>query len=95
MSSFQTFFRTIVMLVVLGLAVKAWFHFGMTVEKVQEFGAKAIEIAQEAWNEYRQSQNAPPTLAGNGPPQLQPAPAPFMCADRLILQVRIRQARIG
>jgi hypothetical protein len=75
MAALKTLFRTVVMLAVLVILVKAWFHFELTVDKVQEFGARVVQMAQDAWNEYQDSRQANPALVGD--PQLHLGPAPF------------------
>ena len=73
MASFQTFFRTVVMLATLGLLAKLWYHHGPTVEELQVIGARVSEIAQQAWADYWQSRDGGSSLAGEPPA----APAPF------------------
>jgi hypothetical protein len=77
MTSFQTFFRTVVMLATLGLLAKAWYHYGPSLAELQVIGARVSQVAQEAWAEYWQSQDANSSLADN--PRLPGAgPAPFL-----------------
>jgi hypothetical protein len=79
MSSFQTFFRTVVMLATMGLVAKAWYHYGPTVDELQVIALRVTELAQQAWVDYWQSSDSSSALADD--PQLPPSagpPAPFV-----------------
>ena len=45
MASFQTFFRTVVMLATLGLVAKAWYLYGPSVDEMKTIGARVAEVA--------------------------------------------------
>ena len=78
MSSFQTFFRTVVMLAVLGIVAKAWYLYGPSVTEMKTIGARMSVVVQEAWNDYWQK---PSGNALANDPRVSPnagAPAPFV-----------------
>jgi hypothetical protein len=75
MAALRTVFRALVMFAALVILVKAWFHFGLSIDKVQDFGARVVQMAQDAWSEYQQSQPGTPALVGD--PDLNAGPAPF------------------
>jgi hypothetical protein len=52
MASFQTFFRTVVMLITLGLLAKAWYLYGPSVDELKTIGARVSEVTSQAWREY-------------------------------------------
>jgi len=77
MASLQTFFRMVVMLAVLGMLAKAWYHFGLSIEEVKSIGSSVVEVAEREWNNYWQ-RPAADVLADD--PRLPPTasvPAPF------------------
>jgi hypothetical protein len=73
MSSLQTFFRTVVMLVVLGIGAKFWFLYGPSVGELQTIGVRVVELSKEAINNYWKSPTGN-TLAGDSQAATQPAP---------------------
>jgi hypothetical protein len=78
MASFQTFFRTVVMLATLGIVAKVWYLHGPNVDEMKAIGSRVAEVAQEAWTNYWQ---APPGDAlADDPrlPRIGGAPAPFV-----------------
>lgn len=98
MPSLTTVSRAIVMIVAGVIVVKGWQLYGPSNEQVKNFAAAALETAQTAWNGTAASGNeppvvdprsAPPTLAGNAEPRVQPliesapqlAPLPKESAD--------------
>jgi hypothetical protein len=79
MASFQTFFRTVVMLATLGIVAKAWYLYGPTVDEMKVIGTRAAEVAQKAWTDYWQKSNDG-ALADDDPrlPTTSGPPAPFV-----------------
>lgn len=80
MASFQTFFRTVVMLATLGLIAKVWYHYGLSIDEMKSIGARVSEVAEEEWTKYWQkpadsSLADDPRLPAMGGP-----PAPFVPA---------------
>jgi hypothetical protein len=71
MPSFTTIYRTMVMIAVGAIGVKAWQLYGPNNEQVKSTVAKGIEMAQAAWNKQRSS-GADSGLAAN-PAVLEPA----------------------
>ena len=75
MRSFQTFFRTVVMLATLGLLAKAWYLYGPSVQEMKTIGARVAEVASQTWTEYWQK---PADHALADDPRVGGAPAPFV-----------------
>ena len=78
MASFQTFFRTVVMLATLGIVAKVWYLYGPSVDEMKTIGARVAEVTSEAWNDYWQK---PPNASlADDPriPNVVRAPAPFV-----------------
>jgi hypothetical protein len=77
MSSFRTFFRTVVMLATLGLIAKFWHQCGPSFNELKDIGARVRDVAQEEWTKYWQA--SPNDALANDPrvPQVGNAPAPF------------------
>jgi hypothetical protein len=78
MASFQTFFRTVVMLATLGIVAKVWYLYGPSVDEMKTIGARVAEVTSEAWHDYWQT---PPNASlADDPrlPNLGSAPAPFV-----------------
>lgn len=78
MASFQTFFRTVVMLATLGLVAKAWYLYGPSVEEMKTIGARVAEVTSQTWNEYWQKPVDTPLADDPRLPRLGGAPAPFV-----------------
>jgi hypothetical protein len=74
MASFQTFFRTVVMLATLGLIAKVWYHYGLSFDEMKSIGARVSEVAEEEWTKYWQKPadsslaDDPRLTAMGGPP---------------------------
>jgi hypothetical protein len=78
MASFQTFFRTVVMLATLGLLAKAWYLYGPSVDEMKTIGARVAEVTTQAWAEYWQKPAASSLADDPRVPQVGTAPAPFV-----------------
>jgi hypothetical protein len=78
MASFQTFFRTVVMLATLGLVAKAWYLYGPSVDEMKKIGARVAEVTSQTWNEYWQKPADAPLSDDPRLPRLGGAPAPFV-----------------
>ena len=78
MTSFQTFFRTVVMLAVLGFLAKAWYLYGPSVDMMKSIGTRVGEEASQAWTEYWQKPAASPLADDPRLPHVGGAPAPFV-----------------
>lgn len=78
MASFQTFFRTVVMLATLGLMAKAWYLYGPSVNEMKVMGARLVEVSQQTWSEYWQNPAAGAIAADPNSPAAGLAPAPFV-----------------
>ena len=80
MASFQTFFRTVVMLATLGLLAKAWYLYGPSVDEVKTIGARVAEVACQAWTEYWQkpAENSLADDPRSPHVGIHPVPAPFV-----------------
>lgn len=78
MASFQTFFRTVVMLAVLGFIAKGWYHYGPNIDEMKSIGARVSEVVSQEWNDYWQK--PPDQSLADDPriPNLSTAPAPFV-----------------
>lgn len=54
MTSFQTFFRAVVMLATLGIVAKAWHLYGPSVDELGTIAQRAVQVADDLWAEYEQ-----------------------------------------
>lgn len=77
MSSFRTFFRTVVMLATLGLIAKLWYHHGLSLDELKDIGSRVSEVAQEEWSKYWQVKPGDALADDPRVPQVGGAPAPF------------------
>jgi hypothetical protein len=90
MTTLQTFFRAVVMLATLGIVAKAWHLYGPSVDEVRVISQRAMQVAEELLNEYR-DETAPATDANDprmdprapmaGPPTQQVQPVQLAAAD--------------
>ena len=78
MASFQTFFRTVVMLATLGLMAKAWYLYGPSVDEMKTIGTRVTEVASQAWTEYWQKPAGNSLADDPRLPHVGGAPAPFV-----------------
>jgi hypothetical protein len=78
MPSFKTIYRTVVMIAVAAIGVKAWQLYGPSNEQVKSTVVKAVDMAQAAWNKQRSSSTDSRLIAN--PPDSSPpvtnTPAP-------------------
>ena len=78
MASFQTFFRTVVMLATLGIVAKVWYLHGPSVDEMKAIGSRVAEVAQEAWTNYWQQPSGDGLADDPRLPHVGGAPAPFV-----------------
>jgi hypothetical protein len=78
MATFQTFFRTVVMVATLGLVAKVWYHYGLTVDEMKTISGRAVEVAEEAWTDYWREPSANSLADDPRLPAMGGAPAPFV-----------------
>jgi hypothetical protein len=78
MASFQTFFRTVVMLATLGLLAKAWYLYGPSVDEMKTIGARVAEVTTQAWAEYWKKPSESALAEDPRIPHVGTAPAPFV-----------------
>jgi hypothetical protein len=84
MTSFRTFFRTVIMLATLGIVAKVWYLYGPSVDEMKTIGTRVAEVSSQAWTDYWQK--PPEGALADDPrvPNVGAAPAPFVPPGTLI-----------
>jgi hypothetical protein len=78
MASFQTFFRTVVMIATLALVAKGWYHYGPSVDEMKSIGSRVSEVVSQEWSNYWQPNTGQQLADDPRLPSLSGAPAPFV-----------------
>lgn len=82
MASFQTFFRTVVMVATLGLLAKAWYHYGPTVDEMCVISSRMMQLADQVWADYWHSPSTSSPLAADPQTPVDlTEPTPFVPAN--------------
>jgi hypothetical protein len=77
MASFQTFFRTVIMLATLGIVAKVWYLYGPSVDEMKAIGTRVAEVSSQAWTEYWQKPADGALADDPRVPTVGAVPAPF------------------